>query len=161
MPIHDPPSPARRRALSVFANTVVAAAGALLTGLLGLFAVKPSAAARGNAWVRAGKVTDLVPDAPVPRVLSVAVADGWYRDRSRATVFLVWDGASRVRGLSATCTHLGCQVRWDAGSKKFLCPCHGGEYDASGRVIAGPPPRPLDVVETRIDPATRDVLVRV
>jgi Rieske Fe-S protein len=63
--------------------------------------------------------------------------------------------------MSALCTHLGCQVRWDGADKKFHCPCHGGVYDPSGQVLEGPPPRPLDVVEARLDPSDGTVLVRV
>jgi Rieske Fe-S protein len=103
----------------------------------------------------------LKPDVPVPRVLSFSRSDGWYRERARETVFLVWDGDQNVRAFSATCTHLGCQVRWEADAKRFLCPCHGGVYDASGRVVDGPPPRPLDTLEARIDGRAGDVLVRL
>ena len=39
--------------------------------------------------------------------------------------------------MSATCTHLGCQVHWDGEAKKFKCPCHGGVYDANGAVLDG------------------------
>ena len=97
---------------------------------------------------------------PVPRVLSVPRADGWYRARAPQTVFLVWDG-EQVRAFSATCTHLGCQVLWDAEAKHFRCPCHGGVYDAEGKVLEGPPPRPLDAIEARVDGADDSVLVRV
>ena len=97
---------------------------------------------------------------PVPRVLSVPRADGWYRERVRQTVFLVRDG-DQVKALSATCTHLGCQVRWDHEGKRFRCPCHGGAYDAHGRVIEGPPPRPLDTIDVRVEPSTDSLLVRV
>ncbi|MCA1559802.1 MAG: ubiquinol-cytochrome c reductase iron-sulfur subunit [Acidobacteria bacterium] len=81
--------------------------------------------------------------------------------RARETVFLVWDGDRTVRALSATCTHLGCQVRWDGTAKHFRCPCHGGAYDPTGQVVAGPPPRPLDTLETRVDTSAGSVLVRL
>lgn len=45
--------------------------------------------------------------------------------------------------LSAICTHQGCSVAWDARAGNYLCPCHLGRYDTSGKVIGGPPPRPL------------------
>lgn len=109
----------------------------------------------------AGTTADLTARVPFPRVLSVARADGWYRERARQTVFLVWDGANRVSAFSATCTHLGCQVRWQADEKKFRCPCHGGVYGADGRVLAGPPPRGLDRLEARVDAKTDAVLVRL
>ena len=45
--------------------------------------------------------------------------------------------------LSADCTHKGCPVSWDPADHRFHCPCHRGLYDAQGRNIGGPPPRPL------------------
>lgn len=148
----------RRRALVLFVNSIVALIGGGLAAVLGAFALRPRATAAGR-WIKAGAVGDLTPNVPVPRVLSLSRQDGWYRARARETVFLVWDGAASVYGLSATCTHLGCQVRWDAASTRFRCPCHGGVFDANGQVIEGPPPRPLDRVDTRVDTGT--VLVRL
>jgi Rieske Fe-S protein len=153
-------NPGRRRALILFVNTTVGLIGGGLSALLGAFALRPAAAAAGR-WVRAGTTTDLTPDVPVPRVIAVSRTDGWYRERARETVFLVWDGDREIRALSATCTHLGCQVLWDLRHKQFKCPCHGGVYDAAGNVVEGPPPRPLDAIEARIDPADESVLVRL
>lgn len=151
----------RRRALTIFVNSAVALIGGGLTAVLGAFALRPGRNARAERWVRAGALATLVPNVPVPRVLSISRHDGWYRERARETVFLVWDGKTGVHGLSATCTHLGCQVRWEAAETKFRCPCHGGVFDAQGRVVEGPPPRALDRFDVRIDPATGQVLVRV
>lgn len=152
------PSRSRRRALSIFVNSVIGLSGGALAALLGSFAARPPAAGR-QRWLRAGSVKDLVPDVPVARVLSAPANDGWYRVRSRQTVFIVWDGARNVRAFSATCTHLGCRVDWDAAARLFRCPCHGGAYDADGLVVAGPPPRPLDRVPARLDEAGEIVLV--
>lgn len=149
----------RRRALVVFVNTVGGLIGAGLSALLGAFALRPPAR-DDDQWVAAGTVDDLIPNVPVARVVSRAAQDGWYRQRSRSTVFVVWDGGKRVHALSGTCTHLGCQVRWDADSTRFRCPCHGGAFDAEGNVVDGPPPRPLDRVEVRLQDETR-ILVRL
>ena len=148
----------RRRALVLFVNATVALIGSGLAAVLGAFALRPATAA-GGRWIKAGAVGDLTPNVPVPRVLALSRQDGWYRERARETVFLVWDGASSVHALSATCTHLGCQVRWDAEATRFRCPCHGGVFDANGQVVEGPPPRPLDRVETRVESGA--VLVRL
>jgi Rieske Fe-S protein len=142
-------------------NGAVAAIGAALSGLLGVFALKPAATANRDRWIRAGALSDLEKDIPAARVLVVPRVDGWYRERAPQTVFLVWDGEKQVRAVSATCTHLGCQVHWEAKDKHFRCPCHGGVYDATGKVLAGPPPRPLDSVDARIDSADDTVLVRL
>ena len=157
-PASDPPG--RRRALVVLINGALAVIAGALGSLLGAFALRPARKPGAERWVRAASFPDLTPGNPVARVLSVPRADGWYRERVRQTVFLVRDG-DHVKALSATCTHLGCQVRWDRDKKRFLCPCHGGQYDAQGRVIAGPPPRPLDAIEARVDAADDSVLVRV
>ena len=44
---------------------------------------------------------------------------------------------------SATCSHLGCLVSYHKEKREFVCPCHGGKYDLTGRNISGPPPAPL------------------
>lgn len=60
--------------------------------------------------------------------------------------------------ISASCTHLGCTVKYtklnqpkevesDGETKtihhEFHCPCHGSKYYADGTNYAGPAPRPL------------------
>jgi Rieske Fe-S protein len=45
--------------------------------------------------------------------------------------------------LSPVCTHLGCLVSWHWSKNRFLCPCHGGQFDMEGQVVAGPPRAPL------------------
>jgi cytochrome b6-f complex iron-sulfur subunit len=47
------------------------------------------------------------------------------------------------RAYSAICTHLGCIVAWNEQRRQIDCPCHAGVFDISGRVVSGPPPRPL------------------
>jgi cytochrome b6-f complex iron-sulfur subunit len=44
---------------------------------------------------------------------------------------------------SAVCTHLGCIVQWLPDQQEFLCPCHAGRFAPDGRVLGGPPPRPM------------------
>ena len=31
--------------------------------------------------------------------------------------------------VNAVCTHLGCVVPWNSAENKFMCPCHGSQYD--------------------------------
>jgi len=53
--------------------------------------------------------------------------------------------------LSAVCSHLGCLVNYHRDKQEFVCPCHGGRYDRSGRNIAGPPPAPLTRFPLKIE----------
>lgn len=52
-----------------------------------------------------------------------------------------------VVAFSRRCTDLGCLVSWKKDREQFVCPCHQGVFDKTGRNIAGPPPRPLDRYE--------------
>ncbi|MCG8584381.1 MAG: Rieske (2Fe-2S) protein [Pirellulales bacterium] len=52
---------------------------------------------------------------------------------------------------SINCRHLGCPVRWVAGSELFMCPCHGGVYYSDGEVAAGPPPQGLQKYPIRVE----------
>ncbi|MBT5366626.1 MAG: Rieske (2Fe-2S) protein, partial [Nitrospinaceae bacterium] len=73
------------------------------------------------------------------------------KDQSGRKFLLVRSKGENVRAFSTTCTHLGCQVHWRPDEKIFFCPCHDGVFDADGKPVSGPPPRPLDryTVETR------------
>ncbi|MCH9056208.1 cytochrome b6-f complex iron-sulfur subunit [Parathermosynechococcus lividus] len=53
-------------------------------------------------------------------------------------------------GLNAVCTHLGCVVPWNVSENKFICPCHGSQYDSTGKVVRGPAPLSLALVNTSI-----------
>lgn len=49
------------------------------------------------------------------------------------------------------CTHLSCPVLWAAETRRLECPCHDGAFDAAtGRVLKGPPPRPLPRIALRV-----------
>lgn len=43
-------------------------------------------------------------------------------------------------GINAVCTHLGCVVPFNSAENKFICPCHGSQYNDQGRVVRGPAP---------------------
>jgi cytochrome b6-f complex iron-sulfur subunit len=45
--------------------------------------------------------------------------------------------------INAVCTHLGCVVPWNRAANKYICPCHGSQYDFTGKVIRGPAPLSL------------------
>ncbi|ACK72324.1 Cytochrome b6-f complex Fe-S subunit [Gloeothece citriformis PCC 7424] len=53
-------------------------------------------------------------------------------------------------GLNAVCTHLGCVVPWNASEDKFICPCHGSQYNSEGKVVRGPAPLSLALVHADV-----------
>lgn len=60
-------------------------------------------------------------------------------------------------GLNAVCTHLGCVVPWNNAENKFMCPCHGSQYNAQGKKVRGPAPLSLALAHTNVDPDTEVV----
>ena len=59
--------------------------------------------------------------------------------------YLVVTGEGKIEkyGINAVCTHLGCVVPWNAAENKFMCPCHGSQYNNQGKVVRGPAPLSL------------------
>jgi nitrite reductase/ring-hydroxylating ferredoxin subunit len=81
-----------------------------------------------------GRSSELAPGAV--RVFS-------YPERQdRCILFRRTNGA--LAAFSQKCTHLSCAVYYAPEPDRLECPCHNGAFAAdSGRVLQGPPPRPL------------------
>jgi Rieske Fe-S protein len=104
----------------------------------------------------------LLPEDDVPR-RGVRKTELVYRvagSEHRMRVFIVSADDSFIV-LSAVCSHLGCLVNYNKPKQEFLCPCHGGRYDLTGKNIAGPPPRPLTRFPVKVVQGTVLVGVRV
>lgn len=149
----------RRRFLARLVAALQTTIGGTLGVVLGGAVVSPGLAKSAERWLPAGKVDDLVPNQPTAVMLRVTRQDGYAQVVDRRTVFLIRTGDTAVTALDSTCTHLGCRVSWDGEAQELVCPCHGGRYDRTGAVTAGPPPAPLTAFDTRL--ADGDVLVRV
>lgn len=67
--------------------------------------------------------------------------------------YLIVEGDATLAdyGLNAVCTHLGCVVPWNGGENKFICPCHGSQYDSTGKVVRGPAPLSLALVHVNVE----------
>jgi Rieske Fe-S protein len=54
----------------------------------------------------------------------------------------------RYVAYSQKCTHLSCAVYYSKEHRHLECPCHEGYFSVEdGRVLQGPPPRPLPKVQ--------------
>ena len=53
------------------------------------------------------------------------------------------EGGLEKYAINAVCTHLGCVVPWNPTENKYMCPCHGSQYNSEGKVIRGPAPKSL------------------
>lgn len=57
---------------------------------------------------------------------------------------------------SAMCTHMGCLVGYDAGTRTLKCPCHFSVFDPEncGQMVCGQATENLPQIDLRIDSAT-------
>lgn len=71
------------------------------------------------------------------------------------TNLLIRVGETEWLAYSNKCTHLMCPVIPKVDEGKLYCPCHEGYFSlATGRPMAGPPPRPLPAIALKIEHST-------
>ncbi|CAN5520310.1 hypothetical protein BH20ACT15_BH20ACT15_10060 [soil metagenome] len=143
-------------------RTAFAVAGQALGGVAGLaialpaigFAMAPLFEEEGNDWEAVGPIANFNADTYKPVTLTVVPDIG---EAGKTTAYVrkssggdEGEGEDGYIAISTRCAHLGCPVRFVQSANNFICPCHGGVYDFDGKVIGGPPVRPLDRFQTRV-----------
>jgi menaquinol-cytochrome c reductase iron-sulfur subunit len=105
-----------------------------------------------TTWSDIGPILELSSiTAPVSKTITFEHRDAWETTSHQTAVYVLPPKAGQFRVLSPVCPHLGCAVRWVGEDNEFLCPCHGGSFSATGERIAGPPPRSMDLLETKVE----------
>jgi len=136
----------------------VQAAGGLAVGVIALpavgFALAPIFDEPDERWEGVGSPDRYSSDTYRQAVITIVQGVG---DSGKTTVYIRKGSAdldedpNEFIAISTRCAHLGCPVRFVKAAGNFICPCHGGVYDFEGKVIGGPPVRPLDRFQTRIE----------
>jgi menaquinol-cytochrome c reductase iron-sulfur subunit len=143
----------RRSFLAALLATGSAAVGVLLAVPLVRFALHPVLArTTEKSWSDVGNVDEFknIND-PVKKLVTIEQRDGWRRTITEKPVYVARDARGGLVVLSAVCTHLGCTIPWIEKEKKFVCPCHSGTFAPDGRLLAGPPPRDMDLLVTKVE----------
>lgn len=147
----DAPDLSRRNFLNLL--WVGAAAGTALGGLYPVvkYFIPPSSGGTGGGVIAKDALGN---DILVSEYLTTHGAG----DRSLAQglkgdpTYIVVEGDQTIAsyGVNAICTHLGCVVPWNTAENKFMCPCHGSQYDETGKVVRGPAPLSLALVHADV-----------
>ena len=82
---------------------------------------------------------------------TIETQTGWINAEEEFSVYVLTENGQDFIAMSNICTHLGCRIRWIPDQEGFFCPCHNGVFAKDGSVIGGPPPRPLDRFETKVE----------
>lgn len=134
-----------------FIKGATAVIGGMITAVIGLptiaYLIDPALKESAKeAWIPIGKLADMPVGKPTPFSFTRVQVNGWERTSTSHGGFVIRksEDPKDLLILNSRCTHLGCTVNWKDEAKAFLCPCHDAKFDATGKVLGGPPPRPLD-----------------
>lgn len=152
IPVSDVPGMGRRQFMNLltFGSVTGVALGALYP--VARYFIPPRPAGGGGGTTAKDELGNTV------------TATGWlstHKEGDRSLVqglkgdptYLLVEGSDAIGsyGINAICTHLGCVVPWNSGANKFICPCHGSQYDPTGKVVRGPAPLSLALANVSIE----------
>jgi menaquinol-cytochrome c reductase iron-sulfur subunit len=146
-------APGRRSFVLALFGVSGAAVGALLAIPVIRFITFPMRrSATDTSWSDLGAIQDFASiTAPIAKTISLERRDAWQTTSSETAVYVLPSKDGQFRILSPICPHLGCSVRWVGTEDKFICPCHSGSFTAAGERIAGPPPRSMDMLDSKVE----------
>jgi Rieske Fe-S protein len=144
-------SSSRRRFIKVVLSAISGAIAAIVgIPLVGFFSL-PAFRKREFVWAEAGPVDQFKIGEIQFVLLKPLKRPVWPEEAPRMAAFVSRKADGSFEIFHSHCTHVGCPVNWNTGAQRFFSPCHGGVFDRDGRVLAGPPPRPLDRHEWKVE----------
>jgi menaquinol-cytochrome c reductase iron-sulfur subunit len=159
-PKPDPPgyfkgeSMTRRRQFEITVQALGAGAVAIVALPAVGFALAPVLDESEVIWTPVGPLGDFEEATYKEAVITIVEDVG---ETGKTTAYIrrgspdLGENADDFVAVSNRCAHAGCPTRFVEAAGNFICPCHGGVYDFQGKVIGGPPVRPLDRFQTRIN----------
>jgi menaquinol-cytochrome c reductase iron-sulfur subunit len=156
----DPPgyfegeSMTRRRVFSVAVQAIGGVAGAAVVLPAVGFALAPVFDEEEEIWTPVGSPDDFEAATYKEAVITIVEDVG---ETGKTTAYIrrgsteLGENPEEFVAVSNRCAHAGCPTRFVEAAGNFICPCHGGVYDFQGKVTGGPPVRPLDRFQTRVE----------
>jgi len=121
--------------------------------------VQPTLTNRAKQWVPAGLLENFALGNVTTVMLKYTRTQAFHKEQINVPVLARRDNEKEFIFFSSSCPHLACSVAWDPPTRRFKCACHGGAFDIDGKVVAGPPPAPLERLPWKIE--NGEVLVEV
>ncbi len=139
-----------------FVKIVTSILGSLMAAIVGLpmiqYFISPALnISTSDDWISLGPLENYPLDVPTSFKFTISRVNGWEKSSQSYGVFVFRQTGKDIVVFSDICTHLSCRVAWDAENEEYLCPCHAAFFDKYGEVISGPPPRPLDRYEIKLE----------
>lgn len=102
-------------------------------------------------WIRLASTSKVELGTPNLFKVKIQRQTGWIVNEEEISVYVLTDNGRDFVAMSNICTHLGCRVRWISDQEQFFCPCHNAVFAKDGKVVSGPPPRPLDRYQVKVE----------
>jgi menaquinol-cytochrome c reductase iron-sulfur subunit len=138
-----------------FMSAAITAIGGLISAAVGLpaiaYLIGPALKQKADDWIQLGAIVKVEIGKPSLFKTTVEQQTGWITAQEEISAYVLTEDGQTYTAMSNVCTHLGCRIRWIAEQEQFFCPCHNGVFAKDGTVISGPPPRPLDRFETKVE----------
>ena len=104
-----------------------------------------------DEWIPIGTTSKVELGTPTLFKANIERTTGWIVNQEELTAYVLTEDGRNFIAMSNICSHLGCRVRWIADQDGFFCPCHNAVFNKEGQVVSGPPPRPLDRFEVKVE----------
>ncbi len=138
-----------------FMKAAIASIGGLIGAAVGLPAIPyimgPALQKESDSWLQLGSISKVELNTPTLFKKTIETQTGWINTEEEISVYVLTSNGQDYVVMSNVCTHLACRVRWIPEKDSFFCPCHNGVFAKDGTVVAGPPPRPLDRFESKVE----------
>jgi menaquinol-cytochrome c reductase iron-sulfur subunit len=118
---------------------------------LGYIASPASLKDQSQVWIRVGSTSKVEIGTPTLFKIKVKRTTGWIVNEEEFSVYVLTENGRDYIVMSNVCTHLGCRVRWIEEKDQFFCPCHNGVFNKQGEVVSGPPPKPLNQFQVKVE----------
>lgn len=140
---------------SDFMKATIVGVSGLIGAAYGLpaiaYVVGPAIQQDTGDWIQLGSVNKVEMNTPTLFKTVVETQTGWIKTEEEVSAYVLTEDGQTFVVMSNVCTHLGCRIRWIEDKGEFFCPCHNGAFAKDGTVVGGPPPRPLDRFDNKVE----------
>ncbi|MGN6436290.1 MAG: FAD-dependent oxidoreductase [Agriterribacter sp.] len=92
-------------------------------------------------------INRLMPAEKLTELADIAPGEGRVVKFEDQRIAVYKNDKGTLHAIDPVCTHLKCEVSWNAAESSWDCPCHGARYGIDGNVLTGPADKQLDKIE--------------
>lgn len=139
-----------------FVKVLLGALGGVMGAVIGIPAITyiiwPATRTQAKEdWIPAGVLENYPIGQPTLFTFTRTQLNGWEKTSNSYGAYILRKSDKEVAVFSSMCTHLACRVKWMEDESAYVCPCHDARFGLGGEVLSGPPPRPLDKMEAKVE----------